>query len=354
MRSNVDALSKSLDSYVSVVIPAYNRREILVEIIKAFAEQTLSPNFYEIIVVDDGSSDDTRAYVEKLLEVVPALTYIRYEENKGPATARNTGIKAARGGIVLLNDNDVKPDRNYVEAHLQYHQRYGDEHIAVVGNLAFAPECIEGSNFGRHCQSRYLGHRSRWSKEALDYANLPPMFFGGGITSVRRTDLLAVGLFDCSFRYARGEDEYMGYLLWKLGVRIIFGEAARALHYDTTSISRYKLKSIEVSRVGQEVLGAYEVILDKAPEYFELTKLRFVLPIDRQKDSYARIIIKLGIRIALNPVVVFLLERWTIITDHYPWLYCGPLYRALIAGWHLQGQRSEQQRGRLVTYGEGE
>lgn len=331
----------------SVVIPAFNRRDLLERTLDGFLDQTVPAHHYEIIVVDDASVDDTGDYVQRRARSVSNLACIRHPENKGQGAARNTGIRAARGAVVILNDNDITPARDYVEAHLRRHARHGAERVAVIGNLSFAEGSIRGSNFGRFCQSRYLGHRSRLHRIGLDYAQLPPQFFGGGIASVRRADLLAVGLFDERIHHYGGEDEYVGYLLARSGVRIVFEAGARVVHHDTPSLTRYRRKMIEVARHA----GGHRVLLEEAREYFETTPMRFLLPIDAARDSWLRILGKLAIRAALNPWTVAALERWAALTDRRPWAYSSALYRALMAGWHLQGQRATDAGIRLVTYG---
>lgn len=87
---------------VSVIIPTYQRSHLVTEAIGSVLAQTYRD--YEIIVVDDGSTDDTK---ERLAELGDKITYI-YQTNKGLAAARNTGIKAASGKyIAFLDDDDL-------------------------------------------------------------------------------------------------------------------------------------------------------------------------------------------------------------------------------------------------------
>jgi glycosyltransferase involved in cell wall biosynthesis len=85
---------------VSVLIPSYNRGYVLGKSIESVLAQTYRP--IEVIVVDDGSKDDTRAIIERF---GPAIRYI-YQENAGLAAARNTGLAAARGEFIAFQDSD--------------------------------------------------------------------------------------------------------------------------------------------------------------------------------------------------------------------------------------------------------
>lgn len=97
---NPDAVSAT--PAVSVVIPTYNRARLLPEAIRSVARQTFED--FEIIVVDDGSTDNTAEVVEALN--LPRLRYIRCRENSGANRARNIGIESARGTYVSFQDSD--------------------------------------------------------------------------------------------------------------------------------------------------------------------------------------------------------------------------------------------------------
>lgn len=330
----------------SVVVPTYNRRKSLERTLAALACQKVPSRAFEIIVVDDCSIDDTQEWMRQVLGTVSNLTYIRNSENQGRAVTRNNGIAAAQGDIIIFLDDDNVPCEEFVQAHIDVHEQEHEQHVAVMGSVRYAPEFILGSNLGKYLQSRYLGARSAQERSRLDYSNLPPRCFGTLNCSVRRADLITVGLLDTSFRYYGGEDEYLGYCLARAGVRIVFSEQARTVHYDEVSIRRYKQKILETSREGARV------ILDKSPEYFEGTQVRFLLPIAWKTDSLRRIAVKLVLRACLNPLTVSFLEQMLIATDRSPRLYLQPLYRMLIAGWILRGLRSKAQGINLVTYGE--
>lgn len=88
---------------VSVVIPTFNRAHMIRHAIESVVAQTYRP--LELIIVDDASDDDTAEVIGKLELSIP-LTFLRHEENKGGATARNTGIDAARGEYIAFLDSD--------------------------------------------------------------------------------------------------------------------------------------------------------------------------------------------------------------------------------------------------------
>jgi glycosyltransferase involved in cell wall biosynthesis len=94
----------SSDPAVSVVIPSYNRAHLLADAFESVRCQTYSD--WELIVVDDGSVDDTRAVVAKVSTRMPQRVHYEYQQNQGPAAARNRGVACARGRYIAFLDSD--------------------------------------------------------------------------------------------------------------------------------------------------------------------------------------------------------------------------------------------------------
>ena len=88
---------------VSVVIPTYNRQDFVREAIASVLAQTCQD--FELIVVDDGSADDTRAVVQEFSAIAPGIRYI-FQPNQGVSAARNTGVGLSRGAFVAFLDSD--------------------------------------------------------------------------------------------------------------------------------------------------------------------------------------------------------------------------------------------------------
>jgi GT2 family glycosyltransferase len=102
---------------ISVVIPTYKRPDLLQRCLEPLLEQSLPTDRYEVIVVDDGQTEDTRALVENLAAATngrPLLRYLRPEGTRGPAAARNRGWRAARGEVVAFTDDDTIPDVDWL------------------------------------------------------------------------------------------------------------------------------------------------------------------------------------------------------------------------------------------------
>jgi glycosyltransferase involved in cell wall biosynthesis len=124
---------------LSVIIPTRNRSRMLREALEALAVQTLDPSSFEVIVVDNCSSDDTPRMMPALAASLPfQVVYHVMPSNRGPARSRNTAAKMARGSILAFTDDDCRPDREWLERSLE---AFDDPTVALVsGKVLFKPE----------------------------------------------------------------------------------------------------------------------------------------------------------------------------------------------------------------------
>src|SRR3989344_2440298 len=119
---------------ISVIIPSYNRKSIVVEAIRSVFKQ--EPRNYEVIVVDDGSSDGTEDYLKSLDLPIKIIR----KENGGVSSARNAGIKVAQGKYVAFLDSDdlwlpgiLENQLAYLQSHPEIPLVYTDQYIEVDG-----------------------------------------------------------------------------------------------------------------------------------------------------------------------------------------------------------------------------
>lgn len=210
---------------ISVVIPTYNRLDTLEHVMPTLLEQDLDPSQYELLVCDSNSSDGTAEYLAQL-----HAGHVRVRHLAGPYTgragARNAGIAAASGEIVLFNDADILASRNLLSTHLRrYRER---SRIAVVG-LEVQVKDLEEYAFKRdHPDAR--GHLHPPSRRKLSW-----LYFLTGNASVRRADLLQAGGFDENFTGYGHEDLELGYRLQRNGVEILY--EPRAVNYHCQDVA---------------------------------------------------------------------------------------------------------------------
>jgi glycosyltransferase involved in cell wall biosynthesis len=209
---------------ISVVIPTYNRREILSAVLPTLLAQDLEPERYELLVCDSNSSDGTAEYLAELRERHPALRHLPGAYS-GRAAARNAGIAAARGAIVLFNDADILASPDLLSVHLGRHRERG--RIAVVGLEVQVTDLADYAFKRDRPEAR--GHLHPPSRKKLSW-----LYFLTGNASVRRDNLLKAGCFDENFTGYGHEDLELGYRLQRDGIEILY--EPRAVNYHCQAV----------------------------------------------------------------------------------------------------------------------
>jgi len=225
----------SADPTVSVVVPTYQRMDVLPEVLDALESQRGAPPF-EIVVIDDGSKDDTPGYLAERRFAVPAR--VLCQENQGPAAARNAGVRAASGRWVAFLGDDTVPTPGWIARHMAAHQeRGGGEELAVIGYTRWHP---------RVRMTRFLDYINEYGlqfgyKLIDDPENVPFNFFYTSNLSLHRSRLLAEP-FDEEFPYAAWEDIEVSYRLSKSpskSQRLVYEPRAVVLHDHPTDLDRF-------------------------------------------------------------------------------------------------------------------
>lgn len=202
---------------ISVIIPTYNRRVILRKALEALSRQTLDRRAYEVIVIDDGSTDGTQEMIQQLK--TPYSLVYRFTSRRGPAAARNLGLKLARADLIVFIDSDIVVNEEFLEAHLK-----------------------------AHTEPHYIGHGPVIHTDNLDdptsasfkVTDISRAFFATGNASIRKEHLFAAGLFDESFVEYGWEDLELGIRLRRLGLKAVKVPKARGYHY------KKKLAAVDV------------------------------------------------------------------------------------------------------------
>lgn len=234
---------------VSVVVPTFNRPEGLRRVLTAFEQQRPHDLPFELVVVDDGSSDGTSELLASWRSRRYPLRFAR-QANGGPARARNRALAVASGEIVLFGGDDIEPHPLLVSEHVSEHHRRGDPRVAVLG-LTRWPEGEELTSTMRHIDGP--GAQQFSYAVFTDGAEYDFRHFYTSNVSVRR-DLLRseAGGFSADFPAAAFEDAELAYRLSMRGMRIVYRASALAWHhhhYDARSFFQRQLKCGEMADV---------------------------------------------------------------------------------------------------------
>lgn len=198
---------------LSVVIATYNRGAILEKCLRSLIAQTLEASRFEIVVLDDGSTDDTPALVAKLRAESPAQWQYVWQENRGRSHARNAGIALARGEIVVFIDSDVVVTPTFLATHLALHEANAGKKVFVQGLS------VNTDNFEDPVAT------------PINASHFSAAFFATNNVSVPKAFLVEVGGFDEAFTEYGWEDLELGLRLKAVGVGIVRSREAVGYHW---------------------------------------------------------------------------------------------------------------------------
>jgi glycosyltransferase involved in cell wall biosynthesis len=207
---------------ISVVVPTFNRREMVKRTVESLFAQKFPHEQYEIIVVVDGSEDGTAEALRGMK--APCRFSIVEQENGGLAAARNSGARAAEGDLLLFLDDDMLCVPELVAAHVEAHR--DAPRTVGFGCILLSPESppsLAAECFNRELGAFYLRQKTEEAEAAEDLEHV----FGN--SSLPRELLKEVGGFDPSFRMR--EDLELWVRLAALGVRGSYVERAVAYQY---------------------------------------------------------------------------------------------------------------------------
>ncbi len=217
---------------ISVVVPTFERMDVLPEVLDALESQRGAPLF-EVVVIDDGSKDATPGFLAERRFGVPAR--VLYQENRGPAAARNAGVRAASGRLVAFLGDDTVPTPGWLAHHVEAHEdRGGGDELAVIGYTRWHPR-VRTDPFLDYINEYGLQFGYRLIEDPED---VPFNFFYTSNLSLHRSRLLEER-FDERFPYAAWEDIELSYRLSRRGQRLIYEPGAVALHDHPTDLERF-------------------------------------------------------------------------------------------------------------------
>ncbi|MDD5115943.1 MAG: glycosyltransferase [Candidatus Omnitrophica bacterium] len=210
---------------ISIVIPTYKRYDLLKQCLDSVLQQDYPLDGYEVIVVDDACEGIIKGMLEGLMGRYPNLRYLT-QAHRGPAAARNLGIRSCRGDIIGFIDDDCLVDKDWVrlmvQAHLNAHE------IAAVGGLTVAytaKSTVLASQFLSNC-----------SIETFYRGSSQVIFFPTCNVSLKK-EIFQAFRFDENFPAPGGEDLEFFWKLFKDGYRFVWDKKIRTVHYrdETTS-----------------------------------------------------------------------------------------------------------------------
>ena len=204
--------------FVSVVIPTYNRRPILEKCLLALEQQQACPliDRYEVVVVDDGSTDGTPDWLRQNATRFPHVRLIE-QSHGGPAEGRNRGVDHAQGDVIVFIDSDLVVTDSFLSCHagslVSSWAERGDRLCFTYGAV------VNTANFEQPTAERHKLRDLSWA------------YFATGNVAIDKEVLQRAGLFDTGFRLYGWEDLELGERLRRMGVKLIKCPAAVGYHW---------------------------------------------------------------------------------------------------------------------------
>lgn len=218
----------------SVVIPTYNRKDILAKVLVEFLKQRGTNENFELVVVDDGSSDGTKDLFSKLQNIAieetklrknhkeiinearignlnqilssgdylenPEIKYIRIEKS-GRSVARNVGIEFSEGQLIIFSDDDIFVEKNYICKHIQAH--HADDMLVIMGRVINTDDLNNPFS-------------AKWKLRDINTA-----FLATGNASVLKEYIEKAGGFDENYKIYGWEDFDLGVHLSEMGLKSV-------------------------------------------------------------------------------------------------------------------------------------
>lgn len=223
---------------ISVIVPTFNNEKILERSLVRLFNQTLPKEDFEIILINDCSTDETASVINKIVSdyKINNIKIINLSQNSGPSVARNQGIKTATAPIIVMTQDDMLVQPNFLEQHLKFHQLHPKNEEVVVGFIEF-DKSLKLTPFMKWWEN---GHQFKFPKVSPDvkyvylrrhsYLN----FYPGNLSLKKEFIIENEGWFDSEF-FLDGaigyEDAELGYRLWKQGLKLYFAPDIIVSHH---------------------------------------------------------------------------------------------------------------------------
>src|SRR5262245_46065866 len=226
--------------YFSVVIPTYNRLDMLLRVLDALERQADAPEF-EVIVINDGSTDDT----ERVVSGRPGITF-RTQNNAGPGAARNHGVALAKGKFVVFIGDDTVPEPRFLAEHARVHRDSDDDPLLACLGYTGWPRGERVTAFMDYINDYGL----QFGYKLIQDGDIVPFnFFYTSNLSIS-AGLLATYPFDTTFPAAAWEDIELAFRLDQLGLKIRYNAKAITRHHHPMSVESFARRQYTVGKSG--------------------------------------------------------------------------------------------------------
>ena len=242
-------------SKFDIIVPCYNVEHIIEKSLDSIFSQKYSKDEYSVIVIDDGSTDNTLKSLNRF-NSEQNLTVISFESNKGLSTARNHGIRRGNSEIICFIDSDMVIPPNWllnIEKILMT-----KEIIGVLGEVVLPKEEIP-NKLDKYFYSKLRGAR-QFGQESI----IGPTWFLFNNSAVKRSAIEKTSLFDEKIKFYGGEDTDLAIRLWDI--------SPKSFYYSSQIVAEhYHKRTLEQFCSQMEIYGKYNlpILLERHPQHYK-------------------------------------------------------------------------------------
>jgi glycosyltransferase involved in cell wall biosynthesis len=316
---------------ITVVIPTYNRRALLRDAVESLRRQTYPADKYEIIVVSDGATDGTDD--DYAIPLTSPLTRLVRQEKQGfgLSRARNNGLRAAQGRLIMFFDDDMAADERMVEKHVAAHAQFGGE-VVVRGRVELSTR-VPDTPFCRIV----LGDVCRIYEPHPDQPGF--VEFDTALswqTSFKQQKLMELGGYDEAFQCYGWEDIEFSYRMSRRGLRFYYEPGAVSHHNDQRqTLTAHGERLRNAALMAPRLFSLHPELVKRIPMYVDKE------PVAWGRDAWALVARKLVRQLTATRPVLNLLEGLTPAVER---LISSPIwlrrwYYGVLGAYSLLGYR---------------
>ncbi|MDI6765220.1 MAG: glycosyltransferase [Bacteroidota bacterium] len=275
---------------VSIIIPTYNRRDILFKCLEVLSKQVFYGSF-EVLVIDDGSTDQTAELLNQRLLDYPYSLRSYEQKKKGPAAARNIGISVAKGEIIIFLGDDTLVSERFIQEHYLWQiEKYPSIQTAILGRIEW------DSSLEITPLMEFLNRGPQFNFPSIEQKIIVDFnYFVSSNISLKR-EFIKDMFFDESFSGAAWEDVEYAFRLSRHGMKIYYNKNAVCFHHHPTDMESLIKRSYFVGK-------NLKLLHTKWPEFLQYRKAPSFGIIQKMKKWILRIISPFGKYSFIRPLL---------------------------------------------------
>ena len=259
-----------MEPRVSIIVLNWNGKKYIRDCLESLL--SINYNNYEVIVVDNASTDGSTDIIREYSKKYSKIKLIENKTNLGFSKGNNIGIKASKGEIIILLNNDTKVDREWLKEVVRTFN--SDKNIGIVGSKLLYLETKKIQSLG--CIEIFPG---LWQNLTFirQHNNLIEVdYVGGAALAIRRKVLCKIGLLDEDF-FAFFEDTDLCYRAKKAGYKVVVNPKAIVYHYGSASWKHFPVKKVFLINKNRHIFALKHFDYRSILKYFVLYPVIFTL-----------------------------------------------------------------------------